>query len=112
MGPEIIAAIIAPILTGTISMSIYLNKRSSDSIAEGFEKLHVTVQSIEQKVDDLRIDVAKNYVTNDVLTAHIKGEEDWHVRFGGEMQQMRDDVTTTRVIVDKMWMDFQNKGNM
>jgi len=28
------------------------------------------------------------------------------------MQQMRDEVTATRVIVDRMWMDFQNKGNM
>ena len=112
MGPEIIAAIIAPILTGTISMSIYLNKRNSDFITEGFDKLHGTVQSIEQKVDDLRLDVAKNYVTNDILNAHITGEEDWHMRFGSEMQKMRDEVTTTRVIVDKMWMDFKNKGNM
>ena len=112
MGPEIVAAIIAPVLTGTISLSLYLNKKNSDFITQGFDRLHGTVESIERKVDDLRLDVAKNYVTNEVLTAHITGEEDWHVRFGNEMQQTRDEVTATRVIVDRMWMDYQNQGKM
>lgn len=112
MGPEIVAAIIAPVLTGTISLSLYLNKKNNDFINAGFDRLHDSVQSIERKVDDIRLDVAKNYVTNEELTAHITGEEEWHVRFGDELQQMRDEVTTTRVIVDRMWMDFQNKGNV
>ena len=112
MGPEIIAAIIAPVLTGTISMSMYLNKKNNDFINKGFERLHGTVESIERKVDDLRLDVAKNYVTNEQLTAHITGEEEWHVRFGHEMQQTRDEVTATRVIVDRMWMDYQNQGKL
>jgi len=112
MGPEIIAAIIAPVLTGTISLSMYLNKKNSDFITQGFNRLHGTIESIERKVDDLRLDVAKNYVTNEELTAHITGEEAWHVRFGDEMAQMRDEVTGTRVIVDRMWMDYQNQGKM
>ena len=112
MGPEIVAAIIAPVLTGTISLSLYLNKKNNDFINSGFDRLHCTVESIERKVDDLRLDVAKNYVTNQELTAHITGEEEWHVRFGSEMQQTRDEVTATRVIVDRMWMDFQDKGKL
>ena len=112
MGPEIVAAIIAPVLTGTISLSMYLNKKNNDFINSGFDRLHGTVESIERKVDDLRMDVAKNYVTNEELTAHITSEEGWHVRFGDEMQQTRDEVTATRVIVDRMWMDFQNRGKM
>ena len=112
MGPEIIAAIIAPVLTGTISLSMYLNKKNNDYISAGFDRLHGTVESNERKVDDLRLDVAKNYVTNDTLTAHITGEEEWHVRFGSEMQQTRDEVTATRVIVDRMWMDYQSKGKL
>ena len=112
MGPESIDAIIAPVLTGTISLSMYLNKKNNDFITQGFDRLHGTVESIERKVDDLRLDVAKNYVTNEQLTAHITGEEDWHVRFGDEMAQMRDEVTGTRVIVDRMWMDYQNRGKI
>ena len=109
---ELIAAIIAPVLTGTISFSIYLNKKNNEFVKEGFMKLQSTVVAIERKVDDLRLDVAKNYVTNEELTAHITGEEAWHIKFGDEMSQKRDEVIGTRVIVDRMWMDFQNKGNV
>ena len=112
MGPEIVAAIIAPVLTGTISLSLYLNKKNNDFITSGFDRMHKSMVGIERKVDDLRLDVAKNYVTNEELTAHITGEEAWHIRFGDEMAQMRDEVTGTRVIVDRMWMDYQNKGNL
>ena len=112
MGPEIIAAIIAPVLTGTISLSMYLNKKNNEFINKGFDRLHDTVTAIERKVDDLRLDVAKNYVTNEELTAHITGEEEWHIRFGHDMQQTRDEVTATRVIVDRMWMDYQNEGKL
>ena len=112
MGAEIIAAILGPSLGGLISLSMWLNRKNSEYIRDGFENLTSSIQAIERKVDDIRLDVAKNYVSNDVLTAHINGEEAWHVRFGDEMQQMRDEVTATRVIVDRMWMDFQNKGSM
>ena len=105
---ELIAAIIAPILTGTISFSIYLNKKNNEVVTSGFNRLYGAVTTIERKVDDLRVDVAKNYVPNEVLAQHIEGEEHWHVRFGEEMAQMRDEVTSCRVIVDRMWMDFQN----
>ena len=111
MGPEIIAAIVGPILGGSISITIFLQKKNAEFFQKSFDRLHGSVESIERKVDDLSLNVAKNYVTNDALTAHITGEEAWHIRFGDEMSQMRDEVIGTRVIVDRMWLDFQNKGN-
>ena len=112
MGPELIAAILGPSLGGMISLSMWLNKKNSDYIRDGFDRLNLSVQTIERKVDDIRLDVAKNYVTNDELTAHITAEESWHIRFGEEMSQMRDEVTSTRVIVDRMWIDFQNRQGL
>ena len=112
MGPEILAAIIGPTLGGMISLSMWLNRKNSEYVRDGFNRLTNAVETIESKVDDMRVDVAKNYVSNHVLTSHINGEEAWHVRFGDEMQQMRDEVTATRVIVDRMWLDFQNKGGV
>ena len=112
MGPEILAAIIGPTLGGMISLSMWFNKKNSNYVRDGFDRISQSIQVIERKLDDVRIDVAKNYVTNDELTAHITGEEEWHIRFGSEMQQMRDEVTSTRVIVDRMWMDYQTKGQL
>ena len=77
-----------------------------------FNRIHESINVISDKVDDLRLNVAENYVTNDQLTNHIKSEEGWHVRFGEELAEMRNEVTGTRVIVDRMWMDYQNRGKL
>jgi len=77
-----------------------------------FNRIHERLGDINGKVDNLQLDVAKNYVTNAELTAHITGEEAWHIRFGEEMQQTRDEVTATRVIVDSMREDIKNQDKL
>ena len=62
MGPEIIAAILGPTLGGMISLSMWFNKKNSDHVRDGFDRLTKTVLIIERKIDDVRLDVAKNYV--------------------------------------------------
>ena len=109
---ELIVAIVGPMLGGVISLGLFVNKKNSEFMSTEFNRIHESVTVLDQKIDDLRVDVAKNYVTNEQLTNHITSEEGWHVRFAEEMAEMRDEVTTTRVIVDRMWMDFQNQGKM
>jgi len=77
-----------------------------------FNRIHSRLGDINGKVDNLQLDVAKNYVTNAELTAHITGEEAWHIRFGEEMQQTRNEVTATRVIVDSMREDIKNQDKL
>lgn len=112
MGTELIVAIVGPILGGVISLGLFVNKKNAEFMSVEFERLHDSVTNIDKKIDDLRVDVAKNYVTNDELTNHIQSEDEWHRRWSSEMNEMRDEVTTTRVIVDRMWLDFQNQGKM
>ena len=109
---EIVVAVLGPLMGGLISLVVFVNKKNGEFMTTEFNRIHERLGDINEKVDDLRFDVAKNYVTNDELTAHITGEDAWHVRFGEDMQQTRDEVTATRVIVDRMWMDFQNQGKM
>ncbi len=109
---EIVVAVLGPLMGGLISLVVFVNKKNGEFMSTEFNRIHERLGDINEKVDDLRFDVAKNYVTNEELTAHITGEENWHVRFGDDMQQTRDEVTATRVIVDRMWMDFQNQGKM
>ena len=77
-----------------------------------FNRIHESLITLDGKIDDLRVNVAENYVTNDQLTQHINSEEAWHVRFGEEMAQTRNECTATRVIVDRMWLDYQNQGKL
>ena len=92
MGTEIIIAIVGPIIGGSVSLLVWANKKNYELMNQGFNALNTTVNVIERKLDDLRIDVAKNYVTNDVLTAHIRGEEDWHLKFSEDLVRIKDDI--------------------
>ena len=109
---EIVVAVLGPMMGGLISLVVFVNKKNGEFMTSEFNRIHQSVTSIDKKLDNLQLDVVKNYVTNDQLTKHITSEESWHVRFGEEMAEMRNEVTTTRVIVDRMWMDYQNQGKL
>ena len=96
MGPEIVAAILGPILGGVVSVAVWTNKKNSEHITKGFEKLGDNVRAIELKIDTVKYEMARNYVTNDILNAHIAGEETWHQHFNNEMQEIRQDIREVR----------------
>ena len=109
---ELVVAVLGPMMGGLISLFVFVNRRNTTFMSTEFNRIHETLVRVDEKIDDLRVNVAENYVTNDELVNHIQSEEGWHVRFSEEMQQTRDECTATRVIVDRMWMDYQNQGKM
>ena len=109
---ELLVAVLGPAVGGLFSVLVFVNKKNSEFQRNEFNRIHETLVVMDEKIDDLRINVAENYVTNDQLKSHIENEESWHIRFGEEMSQTRNEVTSTRVIVDRMWMNYQNKGNL
>ena len=109
---EIVVAVLGPLMGGLISLVVFVNKKNGEFMTTEFNRIHERLGDINGKVDNLQLDVAKNYVTNAELTAHITGEEAWHIRFGEEMQQTRDEVTATRVIVDSMREDIKNQDKL
>ena len=102
MGPEIVAAILGPILGGVVSVAVWTNKKNSEHISKGFEKLGDTVRAIELKIDTVKYEMARNYVTNEILNAHIAGEETWHQHFNNEMQEIRQDLREVRRQTNKL----------
>ena len=92
----VVVALIGPLLGGVISVGIWMNKKSSDHISRGFEKLGDNVRAIELKIDTVKYEMARNYVTNDVLNSHIAGEETWHQHFNNELKELREDVREVR----------------
>ena len=109
---EIVIAVLGPTLGGLVSLMVFVNKKNGEFMSNEFNRIHESLSAVTEKVDELRLNVAENYVTNDQLANHITSEDSWHVRFGEDMQQTRDEVTATRVIVDRMWMDYQNQGKL
>ena len=100
MGPELIAAVIGPVLGGVVSLFLWQNKKNYEFINSGFRNLDTTTNVIERKLDDLRYDVAKNYVTNDDLMTHIKGEQEWHQHMDCEVSNIRKEISDVRNIIE------------
>lgn len=116
MGPELIAAIVGPILGGTISLMLWIGKRNASLISDGFKDVHSGMDRVERKVDDLKDDVNKNYVRNNVLEKHITMEEDWHTQVADQVQQMRvemrEDREVSRVTDEKLRNDISEIKDM
>ena len=96
MGPEIVAAIIGPVLGGVIALGVWMSKKNSEHIARGFEKMADSSYNVKQKIDIVKWEMARNYVTNDVLNSHIAGEETWHQHFNNELREMHEDIREIR----------------
>ena len=85
----IIAAILTPVLGGVVSYIIWQSKKSSDQVNEGLSNLHDCVHEVSRKVDDVQLDIAKNYCTREELRDHIDREEDWHDQHHQEVKELR-----------------------
>jgi len=92
MGPELAAAILAPIFGGGMSLLIYFGKKNTDRIDKGFLNLTNGLQSIERTVQELSLDVVKNYVSHEEMRAHEAQEAVWHKHMEGEFNGLRTEV--------------------
>lgn len=89
MTAAIITGIITPILGGLVSLAIWQAKKNSQQVQDGLTNLHDCVHEVSRKVDDVQLDIAKNYCTRDELKAHIEREEDWHDQHHTEVRELR-----------------------
>jgi uncharacterized coiled-coil DUF342 family protein len=86
---NILLTLAAPILGGMISLAIWQAKKNSQQVQDGLDNLHDCVHEVSRKVDDVQLDIAKNYCTRDELKAHIEREEDWHDQHHTEVRELK-----------------------
>ena len=96
MGPELLAAIIGPLLGGVVSAVLWVGSRNAKAIDNGFAKIHGTIEKVYERIDDvdlkvdtLREDVAKNYVSNSRFEDHIDLQSSMSAKVAEEMKGMR-----------------------
>lgn len=87
-----ITGIIAPVLGGLISIAIWQAKKNSQQVQDGLKGLHDCVHEVSRKVDDVQLDLAKNYCSRDELQRHIDKEEDWHDQHHTEVKELRQEM--------------------
>ena len=86
----IIVSLAAPVLGGMISLAIWQAKRNSSQVQDGLKNLHSCVHEVSLKVDEVQLDIAKNYCTKQELKDHVDKEEDWHDKFSNDLNEMKD----------------------
>ena len=86
----LLVSLASPILAGMISVTIWQLKRNSNNVESGLKNLHSCVHEVSQKVDEVQLDIAKNYCTKDELRDHIQKEDDWHDKFSKDLTEMKD----------------------
>ena len=89
---ELVVGLAAPILGGLVSLAIWQAKSNSKRVEDGLGNLHDCVHEVSRKVDDISLDVAKNYCTRQELRDHIDKEEDWHNQHHEEVKELRQDM--------------------
>ena len=86
----IIFSLAAPVLGGLISVAIWQAKRNAAQVEGGIKNLHSCVHEVSLKVDEVQLDIAKNYCTKQELKDHIDKEEDWHDKFSEDLNDMKE----------------------
>ena len=86
----IIVSLATPILGGMISIAIWQAKRNSAQVTDGLKNLHSCVHEVSQKVDEVQLDIAKNYCTKEELKDHVDKEDDWHDKFSKDLTEIKD----------------------
>ena len=86
----IIFSLAAPVLGGLISVAIWQAKRNAAQVEGGIKNLHSCVHEVSLKVDEVQLDIAKNYCTKQELKDHVDKEEDWHDKFSEDLNDMKE----------------------
>ena len=111
MGPELLVAVLGPVVGGSITLLVWVTRRNAEQLNSGLSTINTSVNVIERKIDDLRVDVAKNYVSNEDLKNHISGEDEWHIRFTEDLSSMKQDLRDMRNFMDRSQVDYKNNGS-
>lgn len=87
---SIILSLAAPVLGGLISIAIWQAKRNTSQVESGLKNLNDCVREVSLKVDDVKLDIAKNYCTRQELKSHVDKEDEWHNKFSNDINEMKD----------------------
>ena len=92
MGPEIIAAVLGPVITGCVTMIIWTSKKNTERIQSSISDMHTGVTKVERKVEDLGLEVAKKYVTTDWMVRQMEAENRANDEISDRLESLASDL--------------------
>ena len=97
MGPEVIAAIVGPIVGAIIGTGAYVSKQNMERSYRHLQEISENIEVISNQVTALQVSLPTNYVTKQELANHIQSEERFHQDMLFQLRELREELVTVRI---------------
>ena len=97
MGPEVIAAIVGPIVGAIIGTGAYVSKQNMERSDRHLQEISENMEVISNQVTALQVSLPTNYVTKQELANHIQSEERFHQDMLFQLRELREELVTVRI---------------
>ncbi|MCP4778990.1 MAG: hypothetical protein GY880_32650 [Planctomycetaceae bacterium] len=97
MGPEVIAAIVGPIITTIIGTGAYVGRQNIERTDKKLKEISESIEVISHQVTALQVSLPTNYVTKQELANHIQGEERFHQDMLFQLRELREELVNVRI---------------
>ena len=94
---ELIAAVVGPVVAGTISVMLWIGKRNADQMDKSVTLIMTTMTTLEDRVEECRLEVAKNVVAQETLEIvkqdlrdHIEDSRRMHNEMTHDLREVKD----------------------
>ncbi len=97
MGPEVIAAIVGPIVGAIVGTGVFLNRQNVLRTDRQLQEISESIEVISHQVTALQVSLPTNYVTKQELANHIQSEERFHQDMIHQLRELREELVTVRI---------------
>lgn len=97
MGPEIIAAIVGPIVGAIVGTGAFVSRRNITRTDTQLQKISQDIEVISHQITSVQVSLPTNYVTKQDFANHVESEERFQSEINIRLIELREELITLRV---------------
>jgi len=97
MIPEILVASLGPVVAGVFGVFVLGVKRTPSKDNQSIEMLKNELVLVSHKLDNIGLDVAKNYATNEDISRVVNSHEDFKSQFSKTISEIHQEIRELRI---------------
>ena len=101
MPPEIVAAIMGPIVGAIFGVIGFTSRRNYQVTDSQLDTIRENIELVHHQVTSLQIKLPTSYVTKDEFNLHCERDAEFHEKILLEMRQLREEIIVLRTNRDK-----------
>ena len=97
MPPELIAAVMGPVVGAIFGITGFMSKRNINVTDKQLDEIKESIEVISHQVTSIQIQLPSNYASKEDLSNHINLEEKRHNQVLREIRELREEIIVLRV---------------